>query len=455
MNIIVVVSDTLRRDHLPFYGNQKVIAPHLTAFAEQSLIFEDCYPASFPTVPARADLMTGRYTFTYLPWGPLPQNETTLAGCLSKAGYSTCGVADTPFVMRNGYGHDRGFQDFIFVRGQTNAHRTDVNLWRRGEEDYCSPRTFTEAMNWLERHHEEQFFLYVDTWDPHEPWDPPHNYVTPYFPDYDGEVVAPSYWDYHEDGVTERDMEIAHACYCGEISMVDSWFGRLWDKLRTLNLLENTAVLFLSDHGFYFGEHGQFGKRSFRWPIEASAEEGWALGLTIDQRLTFRSPLHNELIQVPLLLYLPGETSRRLPGLVTLPDIMPTILDLAGVDIPNTVQAKSILPMIDGTTDTIHDFVVTSAPFEKPGDLSKTVDDVAREVKEVSPSSITDGEWDLLYSIEGDPVELYRTKEDPDHKHNVYDENKEIAASLHTKFVAFLEELGTTDPAVLEPRRRI
>jgi len=451
MNIIVVVSDTLRRDHLPFYGNQKVIAPHLTAFAEQSLIFEDCYPASFPTVPARADLMTGRYTFTYLPWGPLPQNETTLVGCLSKAGYTTCGVADTPFVMRNGYGNDRGFQDFIFIRGQTDAHRKDVNMWRRSESDYCSPRTFTEAMGWLERHHKEQFFLYVDTWDPHEPWDPPHHFVTPYFPAYDGKVVAPSYWNYRDDGVSERDLEIAHACYCGEISMVDSWFGRLWEKMRTLDLLGNTAVFFLSDHGFYFGEHGQFGKRSFRWPIDASPEEGFALGLTVDQRLTFRSPLHNELIQVPLLLYLPGETSRRIPGLVSLPDIMPTILDLSGVDIPERVQAQSIMPLVRGKKAALRDILVTSAPFEKPGGISKTVDDNERQVQEVSPSSITDGDWDLLFGVQDEIVELYRTNEDPGHKNNLYHQYPDVAQRLHTQFVKWLKTVGTA-PDFIEPR---
>ena len=112
MNIILVIADSLRRDHLPCYGNQRVITPHLQAFAEQSVVLEYAFAASFPTVPARADLMTGRYTFTYLNWGPLPQHEVTLAQCLNQAGYQTFGVADTPFLLRNGYGYDRGFQDF-------------------------------------------------------------------------------------------------------------------------------------------------------------------------------------------------------------------------------------------------------------------------------------------------------------------------------------------------------
>lgn len=454
MNIIIIVCDTLRRDYLPCYGNQQVIAPHLDAFAERALVFEQFYPASFPTVPARADLMTGRNTFTYLDWGPLPQNEVTLAQTLSRAGYTTCGIADTPFLIRNGYGQDRGFQDFIFVRGQADAHRIDVNLWRQREEDYCSPRTFTEAMQWLERHHREQFFLYIDTWDPHEPWDPPHHYVTPYLPDYQGEVVNPSYWDYTEDGLTERDMEIARACYCGEITMVDSWFGRLMERVRTLNLLDNTAIIFLSDHGFYFGERGQFGKRRFRWPDNIPFEEGFLLGRTQADGFTFRSPLHNEVTQVPLLIALPGHAGRRVNGLVSLPDLMPTILDLAGVAIPERVQAKSIMPLINGEVDAIHEFVVTSAPFEQPGDLTKTVDDRVRAAVEVSPSTITDGEWDLLYSIAGDPVELYRTQEDPDHTENLATARPEVVQLLHKKFIEWLMTMET-DATVVSARREV
>ncbi len=87
--------------------------------------------------------------------------------------------------------------------------------------------TFRAASEWLERHARDQFFLYIDTWDPHEPWDPPDYYVRPYYPEYAGEVINPPYWDWREDGYTERQLEIAHARYCGEISMLDRWFGIL------------------------------------------------------------------------------------------------------------------------------------------------------------------------------------------------------------------------------------
>ncbi len=455
MNVILVVSDTFRRDHLPCYGNQEVITPNLNRFAESALIFEDCYAASFPTVPARADLMTGRYTFVYLPWGPLPQSEVTLAGLISEAGYNTAAIADTPFLARRGYGQERGFQEFIYVRGQ--LHGTEQAYRQRQRhvseiEGYCAPKTFKEAGDWLERHHEKPFFLYVDTWDPHEPWDPPAYYVKPYLSDYQGEVIAPSYWDYQDDGISDRDLEIARACYMGEISMVDHWFGYLMERVRVLNLLENTAIIFLSDHGFYFGEHGLFGKRRFRWPDGSGFEEGFAKGLTVHQRQVHRSPLHNELIQVPLLAYLPGVESRKVPGLLSLPDLMPTMLDLLDIPIPARTQAKSALPLING--EKIHELVVSSAPFEEVGELSKTVDGQNRVVVETSPSSISDGEWDLLYGAEGQKVELYRCKEDSGHQHDLSETYPEIVASLHGRFLQWLRSIDTPE-RYLTPRMRV
>ena len=457
MNFIVVVSDTFRRDHFPAYGNNTVIAPNLAAFAARSLVFEDAYAASFPTVPTRSDLMTGRYTLTYLPWGPLPQSETTLAQLLSHAGYATAAIADTPFLTRNGYGHDRGFQEFIYVRGQLSGTERDYRQLQRPvseEEGYCAPKTLQEAARWLQRHHEKKFFLYVDAWDPHEPWDPPAYYVKPYLADYAGELIRPNYWDYREDGYSERDLQIAHACYCGEISMVDRWFGHLLEQVRVLNLLQNTAIIFLSDHGFYFGEHGLFGKRRFRWPDNSGFEEGFEKGLTVHQRTVHRSPLHNELIRVPLVIYLPDQGAGRLSGLVQLPDLMPTVLDLAGVAIPQRVQAPSLMPLIRGETAAVHDLVISSAPLEEVGQLSKTVDDEAREVVEVSPSTISDGEWDLLYAVAGQRVELYRRNEDPGHCHDVADQHPDIVRALHARFVAWLEAQDTPD-AHLAPRRAL
>ena len=102
----------------------------------------------------------------------------------------------------------------------------------------------------------------------------------------------------------------------------------------------------------------------------------------------------------------------------------------------------------------MHDIVVTSAPFEERGQETKTVDDLKREVAEISPSSITTGEWDMLYAVEGQQVELFRTREDRGHLDDVFAENPEIARRIHQQYVAWLERVDTPD-RFLDPRRNL
>lgn len=224
-NVVVIVADTFRRDHIGAYGNPYIKTPYLDAFARQSAVFDHHVASSFPTMPARADILTGTFSYTHMGWEPLPRHLTTLPEVMSAAGYTTMGVVDTPFYIRNGFGYDRGFDDFIWVRGQgddTRPHeRADArSTWTR-EEDRLVARTMTEAERWLERHHDEPFFLYVDTWDPHEPWDAPDYYTKQYRESFKGEQIYPAYGNWREAGLTEDDVELAHATYCGEVSMVD------------------------------------------------------------------------------------------------------------------------------------------------------------------------------------------------------------------------------------------
>src|SRR5438876_7463656 len=107
MNVIVVISDTLRRDHLGCYGNPWIRTPNLDAFAEQAVVLERAYISSFPTVPCRNDILTGRYTFTYQSWAPLRPDEVTLQDLLGKAGIVTGLVADTPHPFAPGYNYQR------------------------------------------------------------------------------------------------------------------------------------------------------------------------------------------------------------------------------------------------------------------------------------------------------------------------------------------------------------
>src|SRR5207248_2325350 len=110
-----------RRDHLGAYGNSTIRTPHLDRLAASSIVFDQHRISSFPTMPARADFLTGRFSFTFMGWEPLPPELDTLPAMLSRAGYLTMGVVDTPFFIRDGYGYDRGFDDFIWVRGPRSA----------------------------------------------------------------------------------------------------------------------------------------------------------------------------------------------------------------------------------------------------------------------------------------------------------------------------------------------
>jgi hypothetical protein len=124
------------------------------------------------------------------------------------------------------------------------------------------------------------------------------------------------------------------------------------------------------------------------------------------------------------------------------------------VEVPDFVQGSSLVPLLRGDRKRIHDFVVTSWPLYNPGQTIRVVDDLERGVVEPLPSAITDGEWTLHYAIEGAPVELHHTASDPGQEENVFEENESIASELHTRFVAFLKELGTEDWR-LTPRLRL
>jgi len=454
MNIVYIVSDTFRRDHLGLYGNKTIRTPHLDRFGQKRVVFDKCYACSFPTMPMRADIFTGKWTSTYLGWNPLPQDEVVLAEVLRKAGYLTKAVVDTPFFVKTGYNYDRGFKDFELVRGQGTGHideeRRDINLQRRYETDYCAPATMLSASRWLERHYKEKFFLYVDTWDPHEPWNPPPWYTELYYPNYEWkgylEERHPSYWTW-KDGVdntlpkeaerqlmTEEKLKIAHACYCREVTMVDRWVGYLLENIEAMNLMDKTVIIFTSDHGFYFGEHGYFGKgmhKAGKW---------------------YRSPLYEEITRVPLLMHVPGTKAQRAKALVSVVDLMPTVLELAGLEIPATVQSRSLVPALEGKP-TEQDFVVSSWPLYRLGEVTKAKDHYERRITEPFPSTITTHEWTLLYAQEGYPAELYHLPSDPKQEKNIIAEVPETARALLGKFVSRLEE-AAIEPSLLNSRRR-
>ncbi|MEO0561294.1 MAG: sulfatase-like hydrolase/transferase, partial [Chloroflexota bacterium] len=358
------------------------------------------------------------------------------------------------------------------VRGQLMGPTRDnvVANWRN-EADRFAPTTMRVAAEWLEHHYDDKFFLYVDTWDPHEPWQPPKHYIDRYDSRFRDETAAyPTYWDWKEAGYTQRDIDIAHTHYCAEISMVDRAVGSLLERVASLGLMDNTIIFFVSDHGFYFGEHGLWGKGRYK------SEQGNYLGpvqdkhnpnITLKYRLDdsneivsdlrgewYRGPLYEEITRVPFMVYVPDHAPKQHDALVCLPDIVPTILDFVGIDVPERVQAKSLVDLLSGKADAVHDFVVSSWPMYAPGQTIRVVDDEERNMREHQPSTIRTADWSMLYSIAGEPVELYDMANDPHQTTNVFSDHVAIAEGLHQQLLAYLTALGTDD-VFLTPRQTL
>ena len=459
MNVIWIVADTFRRDHLGAYGNRTIRTPSLDALAARSVRFDGHYSAGFPTMPTRADHQTGRWTMSFMGWQALPEGVTTLAEMLAERGLHTAASVDTPYYLRDGMNYDRGFQSFFMNRGQDTMwslipqpgyhHESlDARAAWHNESDRNAPRTFMTAMQWLEHHYKEDFFLYVDTWDPHEPWDAPSYYTELYWPGYDGELVLPLYGNWHDvPGYAEEKLKKGHATYCGEITMVDTWLGFLLKSVENMGLMDKTAIIFTTDHGFYFGEHGGlFGKMSGdRLPDGRLRPYG-------DPGSTWtHSPLFEEIVHIPLLVHAPGISPAVYKGLSSAIDVMPTVLDLLDMEIPAYVQGRSLVPRMQDNSLSGRDYVVSSIPFANPGDPVHSVDNLLRTLSDSPVTTITAGEWSLLYSPEEGRSELFNLKSDPNQLNNVIGTHIDEAREVHKLLVKFMRETNVPD-RLLKPR---
>jgi arylsulfatase A-like enzyme len=303
MNIILVILDSLRKDHIGVYGNDWIQTPNLDALAGESLRFTQAYPDSLPTLCARRAIHTGMRTWpfrdivrlpgeTFQPagWQPIPEQQVTLSETLLNAGYSTALFADTQPMFHPSMNFQRGFGVFEWLRGQerdrfrpklgvpedqirqNTVPGNDDSMVdkvrqylantrdRKTEEDWFAPRLFTRGMEYLERADEgTPFFLVLDSFDPHEPWDPPDEYVGLYSDGYEGrDPIVPNYGS--SDWIDDKELERMKALYSGEVTMVDRWLGHFLDKMESTGRMEDTLLIVLADHGVALGEHGATGK---------------------------------------------------------------------------------------------------------------------------------------------------------------------------------------------------
>jgi arylsulfatase A-like enzyme len=363
LNVILVIIDSLRKDHVGAYGNTWIKTPNMDALARESLRFSRAYPESLPTICARRAIHTGLRTFPFKdrPWAqasapaygwlPIPREQATLAEILEAEGYQTVLVTDTYHQFKPRMDFHRGFDVHHWIRGQESdpykpsslvseeemqryvihgkGHKARQYLantqGREREEDWFAPKVFLRAIELLEgASRRKPFFLVVDNYDPHEPWDPPEKYTRLYDPGGYGEREPFTSVYGKDDYLTEQQLGRMRALYAAEVTMADRWLGNFLERAHDLGVMENTLLILLSDHGHALGEHGVTGKPHYAlWP---------------------------ELTDIVFLVRHPegkgaGQTS---DYYASTHDVAPTVLGALGVEPPSPMQGQDLSILFDG-----------------------------------------------------------------------------------------------------------
>lgn len=385
-NVIVVMLDSLQFNYLGCYGNKWIKTPNLDRLAREGILFENNYIEGLPTVPARRSMHCGRFYLPTKGWSALDMDDTTIADLCWGRPIDTALIFDCPMYRLPKFGYTRGFDKVYFLHGHEADHdfyRGDPlyhfnprdyveeslidNLVRSGDgqlvpplldeiESYLKHRQYwksdedqnvakimKKAVQYLENvDRNKQFYLWVDSFDPHEPWDPPSVYdpdmKCPYNPDYKGkDQFLPILGLVDCAAYSEPQLHHIRMLYAEKVTMVDKWVGYLLDKVKTLGLEKDTLFLLVSDHGEPMGngEHGHGIMRKCRpWPYE-------------------------ELVHAPMIMRGPGlPAGKRVKGFTQSCDVAPTVTDWLGIGVHSTHQGESLLPLAKGEVDKVRDFAI-------------------------------------------------------------------------------------------------
>jgi arylsulfatase A-like enzyme len=368
--IILVDIDTLRADHLGCYGYQRPTSPNIDAFAREAVFFEWAFSQAPNTPPSQTSILTGLYPSTHgmvYDHDRVPEEVVTLAEALAARGYATAGF------------HDGGYMRDAFRIGQGFALYDD-------NDNHGLAVIGPKATAWLRAHARETFLLFLHTYDPHTPYAPP----APFADFFMADVPAPtpgfepttevmneirlSKFTSSPRTLPPNDLAYAMALYDGEIRFVDDWFGEFWSTVCELGLDERATIVFLSDHGEEFQEHGS----------------------------VLHEKLYATVTRIPFMIRLPGGRLARPVGeVVESIDLMPTLLELAGVPVPAGVQGSSLLPLILGREKSGLHVAFSESPF------------FGRN------RAVALGRHHLILTREGSSVELYDVVADPLEQHDL------------------------------------
>lgn len=412
MKAIMVMYDSLNRHMLETYGCDWTKTPNFNRLAERSVQFDNCFVGSMPCMPARRELHTGRPNFFHRSWGPIEPFDDSMPQLLKEAGIYTHLVSDHQHYWEDGgctY-HNR-YSSWEISRGQegdlwkadlscqydkkTVFKNKEVMLsyppytrmmthdlvnrnYMDTEEKTSQAVTFRAGLEFIEKNHkEDDWFLQIETFDPHEPFytlkDDKALYPHTFVGDSEMEADWPPYAPVAED---KNTIEHVRYEYAALLSKCDRYLGKVLDMMDKYNLWEDTMLIVNTDHGFLLGEHDWWGKTSM--------------------------PIFNEISHIPLYIYDPRRKSCkgiRRKAIVQTMDLAPTLLEYFGVAIPKDMLGKPLNGVMD-TDEKIRDYAV----FGYHG----------------SQIDITDGRYVYMYAAPNPQVPVYEYTLMPTHMRQMF-----------------------------------
>ncbi len=366
MKVIFILADSTNRRFLNMYGSERpAYTPNLDRLADRGTVFEDHWCGSAPCMPARRDILTGRLNFLEKPWGGIEPFDQTLPALLKTKNVYTRMYTD--HYLYYDVGGENYWNDFTaheMIRGQefdtinmpagkmgiaaeqrpegykgiySKAHDFTYSTFK-SEEEYPSPMTMKKAARWLEENADaNNFMLWVEGFDPHEPFDVPQKYIDLYQEeDGDDYKGITCYWpEYRKNIFTDQETRHLNIRYKALLTMTDHYIGKIFDVLDRHDMWNDTMVFFTTDHGYMLGEHDYMGKNYM--------------------------PAYNEVFHIPLIVWHPDAKRRRFAGLTQNIDVFPTLLNYFGVDMDQLhypIHGKDLMPALTGEAEKIRDDII-------------------------------------------------------------------------------------------------
>lgn len=344
MKAVLVMFDTLSRRYLSTYGNDWVLTPNFKRLEEHCVVFDQFYCGSLPCMPARRELHTGRYNFLHRGWGPIEPFDVSSIEMMKAKGIYTHIVTDHSHYWEDGgatyltrYSSWEGFRgqegdrwmpalnkDELKIPKLAAASKVSDSLYhnyanrlqQNEEAEMSSVKTMQAGLSFLDHYHDQDnWFLQIESFDPHEPFVVPQRFLDQVKDTYKGDYF--DWLAYKQVSETEAECDHLVKRYAALIAMCDEYLGKVLDAFDRYDLWQDTMLIVNTDHGFLMGEHNWWGKNV--------------------------QPQYLEIAHLPFYLHVPKLAPKRTDLLAQTIDIAPTLLDYFGCEIPASMQGKSLI----------------------------------------------------------------------------------------------------------------